>query len=115
MSHVVTRRAVLCGAAGIAAGSVATSVALAQAKPAPAAPGLAKLEESEAMAKTFAYYHDAKKVDAKKYPNYKPGQLCANCLQVRGKDGDAWRPCAIFPKNVVNANGWCKVYVAKKK
>jgi hypothetical protein len=121
MSNVVSRRALLCGAAGIAASSVVAATAHAQAKPAPAPaaapaakPALVKLEETDAMAKTFAYVHDAKKVDVKKTPNYKPGQLCSNCFQVKGKDGEAWRPCGAFPKNLVNANGWCKVYVPKK-
>jgi hypothetical protein len=113
MFDVVSRRAVLCGAVGIAAGTVASSVALAQAKPAAAPAGFVKLEETDANAKALGYMHDAKKVDAKKNPNYKPGQLCSNCLQLQGKAGEAWRPCSLFPKKLVNANGWCKVWVKK--
>jgi hypothetical protein len=113
MSDLVSRRAVLCGAVGVAAGAIASRSAEAQTKPAPAAGGLVKLEETDANAKALGYLHDAKKVDAKKNPNYKAGQLCSNCLQIQGKAGEAWRPCTLFPKKLVNANGWCKVYVKK--
>jgi hypothetical protein len=113
MSDLVSRRAVLCGAVGVAAGAIVSKNAEAQAKPAPAAGGLVKLEETDANAKALAYFHDAKKVDPKKFPTYKPGQLCSNCMHIQGKAGEAWRPCALFPKKLVNANGWCKLYVKK--
>ena len=57
--------------------------------------------------------NDAKKVDANKTPQYKPGSTCANCLQLTGKEGEEWRPCNIFPGKVVNEKGWCKVWVPK--
>ncbi|WIH28234.1 high-potential iron-sulfur protein [Photobacterium damselae] len=41
------------------------------------------------------------------------GQICANCALIQGKDGDEWRPCAIFPGKLVNANGWCSAYAPK--
>jgi hypothetical protein len=59
------------------------------------------------------YVHDVKLVDPKKSSTFKPGQHCANCLQITGKDGDTWRPCNIFPKKLVNANGWCSVWAKK--
>ncbi|WP_187345556.1 high-potential iron-sulfur protein, partial [Photobacterium damselae] len=31
----------------------------------------------------------------------------------QAKDGDEWRPCAIFPDKLVNANGWCSAYAPK--
>ena len=43
----------------------------------------------------------------------KEGQNCANCLQIRGNDGDAYRPCAIVPGKSVAAAGWCSAWVAK--
>ena len=52
-------------------------------------------------------------VDAKANPNYKPGQDCANCLQSHGKPGDAQLPCNIFPGKLVQAKGWCKVWVKR--
>lgn len=78
-----------------------------------AAQGLPHVDENETLAKAMGYVHDAKKVDATKVPQYKAGSTCATCLQVQGKDGDEWRGCNIFPGKTVNANGWCKVWVAK--
>jgi len=40
-------------------------------------------------------------------------QHCANCQFVQGKDGDARRPCALFPGKSVNANGWCVSWTKK--
>ena len=73
------------------------------------------VDEKDSLASAMGYVHDAKKVDANKVPQYKPGSHCANCMQMQGKDGDEWRPCNIFPGKLVNANGWCKVWVAKPK
>jgi High potential iron-sulfur protein len=71
------------------------------------------LSESDANAKSLGYVADAKKVDAKANPNYKPGQHCANCMQFTGKAGAASGPCNIFPGKDVAAAGWCKVWVLK--
>lgn len=71
------------------------------------------LDEKDPMAVAMGYVHDAKKVDAAKVPQYKPGADCANCIQLTGKQGDEWRPCNIFPGKLVHSNGWCKVWVAK--
>ena len=40
----------------------------------------AKLEESESMAVSLGYKHDAAKVDAKKFTAYATGRNCANGL-----------------------------------
>jgi hypothetical protein len=71
------------------------------------------LSEDDPTAKSLGYVTDAKKVDAKANPNYKPGQVCANCMQYTGKAGAADGPCNIFPGKNVNAKGWCKVWVQK--
>jgi hypothetical protein len=71
------------------------------------------LDEKDSLAVAMGYVHDAKKVDPNKVPQYKAGSFCHNCLQLTGKEGDEWRPCNIFPGKLVNANGWCKVWVAK--
>jgi hypothetical protein len=103
------RRTVLKSAlAGLAALPAAGLVADAAAQGAPP-----HLDEKDPLAVAMGYVHDAKKVDANKVPQYKAGAHCANCLQLQGKDGDEWRPCNIFPGKVVNANGWCKVWVVK--
>ena len=71
------------------------------------------LSESDPTAKSLGYVTDAKKVDPKANPNYKPGQVCANCMQYTGKAGSTAGPCNIFAGKDVAAAGWCKVWVLK--
>jgi hypothetical protein len=71
------------------------------------------LSETDATAKSLGYVADAKRVDPKANPNFKPGQNCANCMQFTGKAGAAAGPCNIFPGKDVAAAGWCKVWVLK--
>jgi len=71
------------------------------------------LSETDATAKSLGYVADAKRVDPKANPNFKPGQNCANCMQFTGKAGAAAGPCNIFPGRDVAAAGWCKVWVLK--
>jgi hypothetical protein len=75
--------------------------------------GAEMLSEADPTAKSLGYVADAKKVDPKTNPNYKPGQVCANCMQYTGKPGSAAGPCNIFPGKDVAAAGWCKVWVLK--
>jgi len=101
------RRTVLKGALlGVAAIPAAALVGRAEA-------AAAKVDPSEPQAKSLGYVEDATKVDTKANPNYKPGQHCANCLQSQVKAGEAYIPCNIFPGKLVNANGWCKVWVKR--
>ena len=101
------RRTLLKGALlGVATVPVASLLNRADAAPGPVDP-------NEPQAKSLGYVVDASKVDAKANPNFKPGQHCANCLQLTGKAGDAWRPCNIFPKHLVAATGWCSVWAKK--
>jgi High potential iron-sulfur protein len=105
----LNRRTVLKGAlAGLAAlpGIAVMERAAAQAAP-------VRLDEKDAAAVALGYIHDATKVEAAKNPTYKAGQNCANCLQIQGKAGEAWRGCNLFPGKQVNANGWCRVWVQK--
>ena len=103
------RRTLLKGALlGVAA--VPVTVLLSRA--ASAATG--KVDPNEPQAKSLGYVEDASKVDPKANPNYKPGQLCSNCLQApNAKAGAAEVPCNIFAGRNVAANGWCKVYVKR--
>jgi hypothetical protein len=75
--------------------------------------GAEMLSESDPTAKSLGYVADAKKVDPKANPNYKPGQICANCMQYTGKPGSKAGPCNIFAGKDVAAPGWCKVWVLK--
>jgi hypothetical protein len=99
---------------GHAAAQTSTKPAAPAAKPAAApaaAPGtLPKLDEKDPIAVALGYVADAARVDAKKNPTFKAGQICGNCLQVKGKDGEAYRPCAIFPGKLVANKGWCKTW-----
>lgn len=72
-----------------------------------------RLDEKDSLAIALGYVHDATKVDANKVPQYKPGTKCSNCVQLIGKEGDQWRSCNLFPGKLVNADGWCKVWVVK--
>jgi hypothetical protein len=102
------RREVLKGALmGVAAVPITALLSRAEAAGGPVDP-------NEAQAKSIGYVTDASTVDRKANPNYQPGQHCANCLQVpKGKEGGAEVPCNIFGGRLVNANGWCKVYVKR--
>ena len=60
--------------------------------------GAETLSESDATAKSLGYVADAKKVDPKANPNYKPGQTCGNCMQYTGKAGCRRRPLQHLPR-----------------
>jgi len=104
----IPRRDVLKGALiGVAAVPVTAILGRAEAAAGPVDP-------NEPQAKSLGYVKDATKVDAKANPNFKPGQVCSNCLQVpKGKETGAQVPCNIFAGRLVEANGWCKVYVKR--
>ena len=73
-----------------------------------------RVDPNEPQAKSLGYVEDAAKVDAKANPNFKPGQMCANCLQApTAKPGMTEVPCNIFAGRPVAAKGWCKVYVKR--
>ena len=71
---------------------------------------LPKIEESDPVAQSLQYTHDASSVDPATRANPAADQTCANCALVQGEDGDTWRPCQIFPGKAVNAAGWCSVW-----
>jgi hypothetical protein len=93
----------LCGAAGT----------LQASRSAQAAADMPHLAPTDPTAQALGYHEDAKTVDAKQFTTFQPGQACNTCLQLQGTAGDAWRPCNIFAGKLVNANGWCKVWVKK--
>ena len=74
---------------------------------------LPHLAEDDAMASAMKYTSDASTVDAASRNNPAADQTCANCALVQGSDGDAWRPCQIFPGKSVAADGWCSVWAPK--
>ncbi len=66
-----------------------------------------KLDVKDPAAAALGYVENAAQVDPKKYPAYRKGSTCENCLQLQGKAGDAYRPCNLFTGKVVAAAGWC--------
>jgi hypothetical protein len=115
MKELISRREALKNLA-LGAGTLlvaGTTTGTKAAAPAGAYAGLPHVAPTDSVAVALSYHENAKTVDAAKFPNYKPDQHCGNCLQLTGKEGDAWRPCNLFPGKLVNADGWCKVYVKK--
>mgnify|MGYP000470227688 CR=1 FL=1 len=72
-----------------------------------------KLEETDAQAVALGYRHDAGTVDVKKSPTFAAGRNCANCQLFLSKAGEAWGPCGAVGGKLVNAQGWCAVWVKK--
>ncbi len=69
------------------------------------------LAESDPTAMALGYKEDATKVDAAKYPQRNPEQVCANCNFFQGTT--AFAPCQLFPGKAVSAKGWCAGYTKK--
>jgi hypothetical protein len=109
MSQSFSRRDALKGIALV----VGAAGAMSRVREAHAADPLPHLGPSDPTAQALAYHEDAKSVSAKDFSTYQAGQMCSTCAQLQGNPGDPWRPCAIFPGKLVNANGWCKVWVKK--
>jgi High potential iron-sulfur protein len=116
MKELMSRREALKNFA-LGAGSLlavgTTAKAAADAGKASSYANLPHVTPTDSVAVALSYQESAKAVDAAKFPNYKPDQHCGNCLQLTGNEGDTWRPCNLFPGKLVNAGGWCKVYVKK--
>ncbi len=72
-----------------------------------------RIEESDPVAQSLKYTHDASTVDPASRANPAPEQNCANCALIQGDDGAEWRPCQIFPGKLVNDDGWCSVWAPK--
>ncbi len=68
---------------------------------------------TDPTAAAMHYVDNAEAVDRAKAPTYQPGHTCANCLHLKGKAGDPWRPCELYPGKVVSATGWCQLWAKK--
>ena len=108
MSDKIQRRSFL-KAAVLGAVSV-QAISVAQRAEAAAMPAL---DPNDATAKALGYIVDAKKVDTKTRPMYKPGQHCGNCVQFVGKATDAEGGCNLFAGKSVKGAGWCSVWAQK--
>ncbi|MCP5138236.1 MAG: high-potential iron-sulfur protein [Chromatiales bacterium] len=110
MSQEFTRRRFLATVAvAVPAGAVLMSATTATAADLP------HLDVNDPSAKALGYVTDAKNVDRKSplAARYADGQHCANCQVIQGTDGEAFRPCAIFPGKLVAATGWCSAWAKK--
>lgn len=85
-------------------------LAVAAAGLAPRAHAQAKVDEADETAVGLGYRHDSTKVDAKKYPQHKPEQVCHDCQFWQGAKTDAWAGCAMFGRKQIAAKGWCVAY-----
>ena len=103
----IARRKFIQGVAGAAAGFLVHPGSEAQAQE------LAQISEDDPLAVALKYTHDASSVDPALRTQPAAEQSCINCAQLQGEDGDEWRPCAIFIGKLVNAKGWCSVWVPK--
>ena len=74
---------------------------------------LPKITADDPVGIALKYTHDASGVDPALRTQPAADQSCVNCAQLQGNEGDEWRPCAIFAGKLVNANGWCSVWVPK--
>lgn len=106
MSTIPRRKFIQLSAAA-AVGCLAVTGRKAQANDLP------HLSEDDPMAQAMKYVSDASTVDPATRNNPAAEQNCANCALVQGNDGDAWRPCQIFPGKAVSASGWCSVWAPK--
>ena len=74
---------------------------------------LPHLSADDPMGQAMKYTEDASTVDPASRTNPAADQTCANCALLQGADGEAWRPCQIFPGKAVAAAGWCSVWAPK--
>ena len=75
----------------------------------PRAGDLPKVSEDDPVAKDLQYTEDASSSSARENDT----AFCHNCRYFKGKSGDEWARCDIFPGHVVAGNGWCKAWTAK--
>lgn len=73
----------------------------------------AMVDVKDANAVALGYVPDATKADVKKYPQYKTGQVCANCALYQGKATDAAGGCPLFAGKQVASAGWCSAWAKK--
>lgn len=99
----------------VAAGAVAFPAAAALLRPGRATaadPG--QLDEADPAAVALGYKKDTTQVDAARFPQHKPAQICGDCRYYQGKAGSEWGPCTIFTgKGSVHSKGWCAAYAAR--
>jgi hypothetical protein len=74
---------------------------------------LVPLSPADPTASALGYGEDTTKIDEKKFSVHKATQSCSNCVQYKGKAGDARGACNIYAGKSVNSHGWCSVWAQK--
>ena len=74
---------------------------------------LPPVDPESASAQALKYVHDAAEVDPADRVRPAEVQDCANCMLIQGNDGDEWRPCPLFPNQLVASAGWCSAWAPK--
>jgi hypothetical protein len=71
------------------------------------------LSESDPTVAALGYKANASSVDKAKFPQYKAGSSCSNCVLYQGAAGAASGPCPLYAGKAVSAQGWCSSYAKK--
>ena len=74
---------------------------------------LPHLTSSNPSAASLGYTENSAVVDQTEFPQHQVGQHCAGCKYFQGDIHAQYAPCALYPGNAVNANGWCAGFVGK--
>lgn len=93
--------------------AVATAGAFLHTSREAAAQDLPQVDESSPAAQALKYVHDASTVDPATRLKPDAEQTCANCMFIQGADDAEWRPCTLFPNQVVASAGWCSAWALK--
>ena len=104
-----SRRDALKAIAGAVLGAGAARLGWATAQPLP------HLTDNNPAAASLEYTEDTATVDARKFPQHKSDQRCANCkyFDAAAAAGGPYAPCRLYPGNAVNVNGWCAGYASR--
>ena len=97
--RVLLKNLLVAAGVGAALGAVRSDAATAQ-----------RLDPKDPAAVALGYVANAARVDVKAEPTFATGRSCANCMQLQGTAGAAYRPCAAFAGRLVDVNGWCRAW-----
>ena len=95
----------------LAGASLASPISAVIATRAVSAAELPRLDERERAAEALGYVHDATGIAASTRGG--ADRICATCRFYADETASAWGPCTLFPGKAVNANGWCRGWVAR--
>jgi len=68
------------------------------------------VSESDPDAQVLHYRVDVSSIKAGEFPNFEPGQSCANCSHFSPRSGSPYGPCDALRNRLVAEMGWCVAY-----